>query len=121
IVKASAAASWVKLALDEPLAQFHTKFWGTSMKDERDAWSKADGQGALNDFEMDVDDDGEADILPGCYSLRIDIEGFVSFIWVRAEYIRIFDACEKTYDKVMPRSKITGRPPSFVITGQPGI
>ncbi|KAF8517700.1 hypothetical protein BU17DRAFT_66773 [Hysterangium stoloniferum] len=62
-----AAASWVKLALDGPLAQFHTKFWGTSMKDERDAWSKADGQGALNELEMDVDDDGEADILPGCF------------------------------------------------------
>ncbi|KAF8518549.1 hypothetical protein BU17DRAFT_90890 [Hysterangium stoloniferum] len=121
IVNTSAVASWVKLALDEPLALFHTKFWGTSMKDERDAWSKADGQGALNELEMDVDDDGEADILPGCYSLGIGIEGFIPFIWIRAEYIRIFDAFQKTYDRAIPLSKITGRPPSFVITGQPGL
>ncbi|KAF8501872.1 hypothetical protein BU17DRAFT_78406 [Hysterangium stoloniferum] len=125
IVKALAAASWVKLALNEPLAQFHTKFWGTSMKDERDAWSKADGQGALNELEMDVDDDGEADILPGCYSLVIGIEGFTQqFIWVRAEYIRIFDACQRQYEETIthkPGRYFGGRPPSFVITGQPGI
>ncbi|KAF8526672.1 hypothetical protein BU17DRAFT_82885 [Hysterangium stoloniferum] len=51
---------------------------------------------------MDVDDDGEADILPGCYSLGIGIEGFIPFIWIRAEYIRIFDACQKTYNKGQP-------------------
>ncbi|KAF8501877.1 hypothetical protein BU17DRAFT_71946 [Hysterangium stoloniferum] len=112
IVKALAAASWVKLALDEPLAQFHTKFWGTSMKDESDAWSKADGQGALNELEMDVDDDGEVDILPGCYSLVIGIEGFTQqFIWRQYE--------ETITHK--PGRYFGGRPPSFVITGQPGI
>ncbi|KAF8516580.1 hypothetical protein BU17DRAFT_50754 [Hysterangium stoloniferum] len=125
IVKASAAASWVKLALDEPLAQFHIKFWGTSMKDERDAWRKADGQGALNEFAMDVDDDGEAEILPDCYSLGIGIKGFTrQFIWVRAEYIRIFDACQREYEETitpMPGRYFSGESPSFVITGQPGI
>ncbi|KAF8516562.1 hypothetical protein BU17DRAFT_76626 [Hysterangium stoloniferum] len=125
IVKASAAASWVKLAPDEPLAQFHTKFWGTSMTDERDTWRKADGQGALNEFAMDVDDDGEAEILPDCYSLGIGIKGFTrQFIWVRAEYIRIFDACQRQYEETitpMPGCYFSGEPPSFVITGQPGI
>ncbi|KAF8525513.1 hypothetical protein BU17DRAFT_41732 [Hysterangium stoloniferum] len=117
ITKASDAASWVKIAHDRSLAQFHTKFWGTGMNDERDAWSKADGQGALNEFEMDVDDDEEADILPGCYFLGTGIEGLPQFIWIRAEYIRIFDACQRQYEG----RYFSERPPSFVITGQPGI
>ncbi|KAF8523117.1 hypothetical protein BU17DRAFT_64015 [Hysterangium stoloniferum] len=125
IIEASAAASWVKLAPNKPLGQVHTKFWGTSMKDERDAWSKADGQGALKELAMDVDDDGEAEILPGCYSLGIGIKGFTrEFIWVRAEYIRIFDACQRQYEETItptPGCYFSGEPPSFVITGQPGI
>ncbi|KAF8523115.1 hypothetical protein BU17DRAFT_86251 [Hysterangium stoloniferum] len=125
IIEASAAVSWVKLAPNKPLAQFHTKFWGTSMKDERDAWSKADGQGALKELAMDVDDDGEAEILPGCYSLGIGIKGFTrEFIWVRAEYIRIFDACQRQYEETItptPGCYFSQEPPSFVITGRPGI
>ncbi|CAA7259068.1 unnamed protein product [Cyclocybe aegerita] len=121
VVRPSAIGSSVKLGSDRPLGVFHTKFWGTSMEEERKAWSKAEGQVPWNESEMDLDDDGEADIISGCYPLIINIKGIKpSSLWVRAEYIRIFDACVRICQEGTGR-RITMKPPSFVITGQPGI
>ncbi|KAF8529639.1 hypothetical protein BU17DRAFT_60418 [Hysterangium stoloniferum] len=113
IVNTSTVASWVKLALDEPLALFHTKFWGTSMKDgmhgaKRTAkvhrtsskwtWTTME---KLTSFLAAI-------LLGSASSDSYHLSGSVLSIL-------------KTYDKAIPLSKITGRPPSFVMTGQPGI
>ena len=85
------------LPISEPTAQFHAKFWGKSTEEERDE-------------ERDEETDEK------------DVRG-IKFqrIWIREEYIRIFDACRDAYDKKEGNGQTHERPPSFVITGQPGI
>ena len=108
-------------------------FWGKSMADEGQKWRDAqppmpvEGTGLGNELQggdepMDVDVSGEEelddDIIEGCYSLEIGIEGFeFPRIWIRAEYIRIYDALEDRYrERSYPYLA-----PAAVITGQPGI
>ena len=62
---------------------------------------------------MDPDDD----IIPGCYMLDIGIDGLMSKLWIRAEYIRAFNFVNAYYDK--PSSIL--RAPCVVVTGHPGI
>lgn len=58
------------------------------------------------------------DINPGCYFLEIGIDGLeYPWIWIRADYIRIYDALEIHY----PRPTCPYRAPAAVITGGPGI
>ena len=114
--------------------QLHAMFWGKSMADEEKKWRDAqppipvEGAGLGNerqgeDESMDVDVSGEEelddDIIEGCHTLEIDIEGFeFPRIWIRAEYIRIYDALEAFYRKPSYPPYLA---PAFVITGQPGI
>jgi hypothetical protein len=105
-----------------PLALFHEKFWGKSMKDEESEWRKSqirtdqDQDETTNQEEItDMDDD----IIPGCYALDISIPRIpVSHLWIRADYIRVFNYFQAFYDKhAKPMAKV----PSGVLTGQPGI
>jgi hypothetical protein len=110
-------------------AQWHIKFWGRIMADEQklgDAQlpegSGLGNEGRDGDEIMDVDmSEGvnlDDDVIPGCHFLNIDIEKFAyPKIWIRAEYIRIYDALEAYYNK--PSYPPTA--PAAVITGQPGI
>jgi hypothetical protein len=120
---------WLKLDSGELLAQFHAKFWGTSMADEENEWhnSQPPIASGFGDEDQDGDermDEGEStdlddDIIPGCYLLDIGIEGFdFSKIWVRAEYKRVYDFVE--YHRNKPAIP-PGKAPSTVVTGQPGI
>lgn len=94
----------------EPFAQFHSKFWGTSMAVEESEWRSA--QTPLSNMES------ELEINPGCYMLDISIEGLpFPKIWIRAEYIRIFAYLEYHYN----HERVHNLAPSVVITGQPGI
>jgi len=106
------------------------------MADEEEEWRR--GQPAIGDRvrdedrygdecmgEDEIDDLGERtdledDILSGCYVLNIGIEGIdYPSIWVRAEYIRMYDYLESYYNSFA--SKLPGRAPGAVLTGQPGI
>jgi hypothetical protein len=91
----------------DPFTAFHAKFWG--VKEE----------GRLSD-NMEVDDstaDGH-DISPRCYVLDIGIQGVEEGkIWVRADYIRMFEFAEKFYAESLSNPLS----PCIVITGQPGI
>ncbi|KAF9502706.1 hypothetical protein BS47DRAFT_1070022 [Hydnum rufescens UP504] len=67
-------------------------------------------------MEGDVEDE---DSLPGCYYLDIDIEGLQpQGLWIRPDYVRIYDALHCDYPSPMVR---TGNTPCAVITGQPGV
>jgi hypothetical protein len=96
-----------KAPLDAPLTQFHAKLWGV------------EEEGGLND-NMEVDDstaDGN-EINPRCYVLDIGIRGVEDGkIWVRADYIRMFEFAEKFYAESLSNPES----PCLVITGQPGI
>ena len=114
------------------LSQWHIKFWGKIIADEQkscDAQPPAsmEGSGLGNDGRdedkiMDVDtSEGvnlDDDIIPGCHFLHIDIKKFpYPKIWIRAEYIRIYDALEAYYNQ--PSYPYLA--PAAVITGQPGV
>ena len=60
----------------------------------------------------DEDEDG----IPGCYPFSVGIEDIT--VWIRADYICVYEALEDYYKKAMKQS---GRTPSAVVTGQPGI
>ena len=116
---------------DRALAQLHAKFWGKSMAEEEEQWRRAQPRtptigGELGDEDQDGDErmdedqgertDLEDDILPGCYVLDIGID--CSRIWVRAEYIRMYNFLESYYHEV---TRKPGPAPGAVLTGQPGI
>jgi hypothetical protein len=93
---------WVRLD-DHPLAQLHSKFWGTSMQEEEEAWrakerltpapsdnnrkpneKPGNGTDESEDAEDDDDDDDDDDIIPGCYVLEINNDAIgIKRIWVR--------------------------------------
>jgi hypothetical protein len=105
-------------------------FGGKSMADEEQKWRNAQSptpvegsrlgnerQGGYEPMDMDSDvsdSEEEVDVIEGCCFL--DIKEFkIPSIWIRAEYIRIYDALEPCYQKAYMRA------PAVVITGQPGI
>ena len=60
--------------------------------------------------------DNDEDDIPGCYPFGIGIEGIT--VWIRTDYIWIFEALQHYYEMT---AKQSGRTPSAVVTGQPGI
>ena len=82
-------------------------------------WDRIDAMG--EDVHESIDEDSEMemddDYTSGCYvldvSLLIDRK-----MWIRSDYIRIYNALEVHYKKNPAPSY---RAPSAVVTGQPGI
>ena len=108
-----------KLSSEWLPAQLHAMFWGKSMADEEQKWR---GTGLGNERqggdEPDVSEEEDDDIIEGCYSLSIGIESFAfPRIWIRAEYIRIYDALEARYKK----SSYPYLASAVIISGQPGV
>ncbi|KIM39972.1 hypothetical protein M413DRAFT_29116 [Hebeloma cylindrosporum] len=110
---------WKTIDGGRPLALFHAKFWGRSMATEEkerlntqsaagDIGSgrkgkKVDEKRRMGEVAAVKTDRGVADLdddfIPGCYMLDIGIEGFpYPKIWIRADYIRIFDYLQVYYD-----------------------
>ena len=115
--------TWQKLRDTDPFTLFHAKFWGKSMAVEEQEWrSVQSGDPARAREDQDGDDpmgddvDEDDDIIPGCYLLDLGIDG--TKIWIRADYIRIYNFLEAHYEKSPAPSF---RAPAAVITGQPGI
>ena len=107
-------------------SQWHIKFWGkiidTQPSASMEGTSGLENEGRDEDEIMDVDtSEGvnlDDDIIPGCHFLHIDIKKFpYPKIWIRAEYIRIYDALEAYYNQ--PSYPYLA--PAAVITGQPGV
>ena len=109
---------WEKLGDTEPLSQLHEKFWCKSMVEEQNAWREArktvnrdeakDKENVEQDEDKedvydddDDDDDEDEDVTGPCrYVLDIGIEGLiVTKLWVRAEYVRIYDYCAEHCEK----------------------
>jgi len=102
---------------DLPVTLFHKKFWGKSMKDEESEWRKS--QMMIDQPEDMYDDERDDDIISGCYALDLNIPRMlVTSLWVRADYIRIFDHFQAFYDEYASPMEIT---PCGVLSGQPGI
>ena len=116
---------WVRLTNSDQLAQLHGKFWGVNMQDEETMWRETQPE----EEPLNVEDDNqkpeehekeEDDIGPGSYILTLDIPNMpleVSQLWIRQEYIRVYDFCEKYLEACIP-ANLT---PSVILTGQAGI
>ncbi|KIM80623.1 hypothetical protein PILCRDRAFT_822364 [Piloderma croceum F 1598] len=68
-----------------------------------------------DELEGEATDEDDDDI-PGCYPFSVGIEDIT--VWIRADYIRTYEALQDYYEKA---TKQSGRTPSAVVTGQPGI
>jgi len=106
----NAWASWSKLVDSDDFSQLRSKFWGKKIEDEARDWRTS---------HPEVKDDEEDDIFPGCYALNLGIELTVEKLWVRQDYIRIYQYCEMRYAAGL--TSVTQNARSVVITGQPGI
>jgi len=123
---ASYAQTWHKVDDDSRFSKFHAKFWGKSMVDEEREWLNLKTQSSDHSMDDDVimddgyDEDTDADgDDEGCYELDISPNPVsdVSTIWIRADYIRIFNYTESAYDICYEHRKAQ----AVVYTGQPGI
>ena len=98
--------------------QFYDKFWGKSMADEEQKWRNVQSPSSTpvegyEPMEVDVSEEDD-DLIEGCCFLELDIEDInFSRIWIRAEYIRIYNSLEN--------QRGFNSAPAAVITGQPGI
>ena len=107
----SDANSWTKLEGNGPLSQLHVKFWRKDMTEEAQEWRRSH---PLNKDEF------WDDIGPDCYALDFGIKHLErSKLWIRNDYLRIYDYCNQHYDTV--KSFRSGIAPSVVITGQAGV
>jgi hypothetical protein len=89
------------------------------MKDEADKWRRDNPKDETLEVDKD-DEDTENEIGPDCYPLDFGIMGLArSRLWIRNDYIRIYNRCEGLYNDV--EHDKSGIAPSIVITGQPGI
>jgi hypothetical protein len=96
------------------------------MEDEEQQWRDAqppmpvEGSGlGRDDVDTNEGEDLDDDFIKGCYSLEIGIKRLrIHRVWIRAEYIRIYNALEDYYQK---RPSFSNQAPAAVITGQPGI
>jgi hypothetical protein len=108
--KRGASALWSKLEDDDPLSRLCSKFWGENIQDEAEQWCKSHSTA----------DDPTNDIGPGCYVLDLDIDKLThSKLWVRQDYIRIYDFCTTQHAELPSSARVDPR--SMVITGQPGV
>jgi hypothetical protein len=105
----SIADLWHKLENKDKFSQLHSKFWGNKIEDEAAEWRGSNP----------TVDDPSNDIGPYCHVLNLGIDISFTRLWVRNDYIRIYDFCSTL---IAGHPTYLGRKaPSVVITGQPGI
>jgi hypothetical protein len=111
----SESESWEKLEDDHPFSKLQLVFWGEKIEDDAKQW-RGESQSSTG-----VENDEDDDIGPGCYVLNLDddLQLKNSKMWVRQDYIRIYDYCMTRYEEGPHTVRETPR--SVVITGQPGI
>lgn len=99
-----------RLSQCSSLAQLHYKYWGVSMKKGNDDNHDGEEGGSNGDNFID-----------GCHVLDVGISGMEASIWVRAEYIRIFDHITKVHNELVASTGIDEESYCVILTGQPGI
>jgi hypothetical protein len=105
---------WLKLEADETLSILLANFWGEDIREEKRRWLETPT--ASGAYQMD----DEAPVIAANFAFSLDIGLNVSRIWVRKDYVLLYDECTD-YFTDPDNEKFDSRPPSIVITGQPGI
>jgi hypothetical protein len=105
------SSSWDKLKSSHKYSKLRSAFWGKRIEDDAQRWRES---------HPAVEDDEDDDIGPGCYALDLGICHLkCSKLWVRKDYIRIYDHCATRHETGPQESEEDAR--SVVITGQPGV
>jgi len=120
---------WIALNESHPLSQLHIKYWDNPIQgNEPGVQTLSEGQPMDDDEDQPLDDDeDQSEVGPdsGCFVLDFHIKSLrISKLWVRQDYIRLYDYCNTHYNDVWSYSEPDWPPPSapsVVITGQPGI
>ena len=100
VIHGCTTSQWMTVPGSHPLSQLRDKFWNYSVEEEEKEWRR--GHLELEGETMVVDEDDEnigTEIGPGCYPLDLDIQNLgLSKPWIRQDYIRIYDFCDKLYN-----------------------
>ena len=89
---------------------------------EQEGENEDEGEGEGEEEEEEGVDEVEIDdYIEGCCVLDINIEGIETSIWVRAEYIRIFDNIAELHGNLTSSKRMNESSYCVIITGQPGI
>ena len=99
---------WPKLK-NTFLSVFHAQYWGKDIREDKREWLETQNGG----HRMDVDK------APANFALYFDIEGLNSNMWVREDYVLLYDHCTTYFNR--PNVRSFSKPPSVIITGQSGI
>lgn len=137
--------AWTKVDDSDYLAHLHDKFWGKKIGVEECA-RVVDESGQNTDTDADKaeeiinrpvvenegmvvddsegkgeedDDDNDGDLIPGCRVLDLDLALEYQRIFIRADYVRIYDFLEGHSNSVS--SSVHNRPTSAVVTGGSGV
>jgi len=103
-------ASWSKLADSHRFSELRSNFWGNQIEHEAEQWRES---------HPAMENDHTNDIGASCYGLDLGIDIKYSKLWVREDYIRLYDYCSEWYEE-HPHSP-EQLAPAVVITGQPGV
>ena len=104
------ADSWSKLDDSHKYAWLRRKYWGRNIEDEAKQWRR---------LHPTVENNPANEIGSKCYGLDLAMELKCSKLWVRQDYIRIYDYCVKRHQEGPSSAEERAR--SVVVTGQPGI
>jgi hypothetical protein len=107
-----AAESWHRIPADDPhFSQLHSNFWGKPI-----ATDTPESHGTPHGGEpMNLDG---TEIGPGCFTLDLGVDSWGSILWVRQDYLRLYNFCEMYSNK---GETLGGKARSVVITGHPGV
>jgi hypothetical protein len=102
---------WIKLEADEIFSMLQAEFWGKDILEEKRKWQETQTEA----HQMDTDE------ALANFAFPFDMESAdVSNVWVREDYVLLYDECT-TFFADPDNKKFRRRPPTIVITGQPGI
>ncbi|KAN0123632.1 hypothetical protein V8E52_002964 [Russula decolorans] len=104
------SASLSKLEEGHRFSQLCSKYWGKVIEHDAKQWRKSHSSVKVN---------RTVEIGPKCFGLDLGINLKCSKMWVRQDYIRIYDYCSERHEA--GPSSATERARSVVITGQPGV
>lgn len=97
------------------LSDFHSTYWEESIPDEVSNLTNNANIVENGVHGMDIDQTPDLNFIPGCGLLSQSGIYEAHKIWIRAEYIRVYDYIEKHF------SQSHRKTPAVVLTGQPGI
>jgi hypothetical protein len=102
----------LKMDVTNALSKLHSLYWNKKIDQDELEWVGT--RPPLPEID-------ESEIVRGCFTLTLGVKDFITKnLWVRKDYLRIYDECKSFYKRIC-EDRGNQRPPSAIITGQPGV